>query len=108
MCGRLTAFSVVQVVLVALDVGLHELRRDQSHRVTLPSEHTRPVVRAATRLQARHAPWQPRHECRQLAAAQAPAQHRMPVTVHPVQLKDALGKIDPDVGNSLHVTLLRK
>ena len=42
---------IVGVVLLRLHVGLHELRRDQPHRVTQPAQHPEPVVRSAAGFQ---------------------------------------------------------
>ncbi len=43
--------------LVALDVGLHVLRRDQAHFVTKPDELPRPVVSTRTCFHAHQAGW---------------------------------------------------
>ncbi len=50
---RLTdRFGVSRVVLVALDVGLHVLRRHQPHPVTKLRQFTRPVMGRGARLYA--------------------------------------------------------
>jgi len=46
---------IIGVVLVALHIRLHELRRNQLHRNSVRLECSRPVVRATTSLHADHA-----------------------------------------------------
>jgi hypothetical protein len=47
--------GVRRIILVALDVGLHVLRRHQTNLVTEPRQLTRPIMRRSTSLHANQA-----------------------------------------------------
>ena len=58
------------IVLVALNVGLHVLRRHQPHLMTKLREFTRPIMGRGTGLRADKARWQRFEERQHLAAPQ--------------------------------------
>ena len=53
--GLADRLGIVGIVLLRLHVRLDELRRHQTDRVTLAAEHSRPIMRAATCLNANQA-----------------------------------------------------
>ena len=92
-------FGIDRIVLAALDVGLDVLRRHQQHLVPQAAQPPRPVMRSAARLDADSRRRQLAKEFFDLAAPQLPPQHRVLVLVNPVNLKDMLGRVQPNPDN---------
>jgi hypothetical protein len=84
------------VVLVALAIALHVLRRDQHHLVAQFAQLTRPVMRSATGFQADRGRIQLGHERQELAASQLFAQHHLLLLVDAMKLEGALRRVDAD------------
>src|ERR1700676_1622618 len=91
--GFTNGFCVVGIVLVGLDVRLHELRGDQPNVVPAAAQHAHPIVRSATSLQSHCAHWQVRKKSRDLAPTQFLAKDYSTVRIHSVDLKELLGDI---------------
>jgi hypothetical protein len=87
------------VVLVVLDAGLHEPRRDQSNLVSEPLQLPGPMVGTTARLRADHARRQIRKEHRNLVPSQLLANHDMPSRIDTVNLEHALCQINADRRN---------
>ena len=94
--------GVGRIVLVALYIGLHVLRRHQSHPMTKPRQFTRPIVRRGAGFHADQARRQSFEERQYLAAPDLLANHDLLGRVDAVDLEHVLGDIQPDCGN-LHV-----
>ena len=90
------------IVLVALDVGLHVLRRHQPHLVAKLREFTRPIMGRGAGLHADKARRQRLEELQHLAAPQLLPNDDLLGRVDPVNLEHVLGDIQTDRGN-LHV-----
>ena len=103
--GFADRFSIVGVVLVSFDVGLHELWGDELDRVPQFTEPARPVVRTGTGFQPDQTGGQTLEELHHLTAPQLAAQERFAVTIDAVYLEDFLCQINANAGN-LHVGLL--
>ena len=88
--------GIRSIVLAALDIGPHVLRRHQHHLVAKLPEFPSPVVAAATSLQPDHCRLQLLEEGQELPAPQLALQHLLLGLVDPVQLEYALRRIDPD------------
>src|SRR5437588_1482205 len=106
-------FGIGGIVFVALDVGLHVLRRHQPHPVTKLRQFTRPVMGRRARLHADQARWQRFEERQTLSAPQLLPNTNLLVAVDPVNLKHVLGDIQTNRGNlhvdgSPHVIRLRR
>ena len=102
--GPADGFGIVGVVLVAFDVGFHELRGDQFDRVTHLGEDPRPVVGAGAGFHADQARGQGLEKAHLLALGLT-RQHTLVVGIHAEHLKDILGQIKADTRN-LHGGLL--
>jgi acetyl esterase/lipase len=105
--------SVSRVVLVALDVCLHILRRHQPHLVTELRQLPRPIVRRGAGLHADETRQQRLEERQHLAASESLPHDDLLGRVDPVNLEHVLGDIQPDRGNlhvdgSPHVIRLRR
>src|SRR6266540_4231738 len=55
-------FGIGGIVLIALDVRLHVLRRHQPHLMAKRAQLARPVVRRRTRFQPNHTAWKSNHD----------------------------------------------
>src|SRR6478736_5485924 len=100
---RLTdCLRVGGIVLIALDVGLHILRRHQADLVAQLRQLTRPIVRRGTGLHADDARRQSFEERHNLAAAKLLSDDDLLGPVNAVNLEHVLGDIQTDRGN-LHV-----
>src|SRR5262245_20141356 len=94
--------GVGSIILVTLDIGLHILRRHQTHLMAELGEFARPIVRCGAGFHADQA-WRQRLEERlHLAAAERPPDHDLLGRVNAVNLEHVLGEIQTDRGN-LHV-----
>jgi len=92
-------------MLVAFDVGLHELRRHQPNRVPHALELARPVMCAAAGFHAHQYRRQVREEGCHPLTLKGLVEKLLAMGIHPVDLKDVLGQINPD-GRRLHGGLL--
>ena len=90
------------IVLVALDVGLHILRRHQPNLVAKLRQLTRPIVGRGTGLHADKARRQGFEELYHLAAAELLSDDDLLGRIDAVNLEYVLGDIQTDRGN-LHV-----
>jgi hypothetical protein len=100
---RLTdRFGVGRIVLVPLYIGLHILRRHQTHLMAQRRQLARPVMRRRTSFHADQARRQPGEEGEQLTTSKLPAHHDALGFVDAVHLKDVLGQVQPDRCNLLH------
>ncbi len=97
--GLADCLGVGHIVLVALDVGLDELRRHQPNRVPQSLQLPRPVVRTRTRLHADQAGGQIGEERCNLLTLELLAQFHLAVSVHAVDLEHVLGQIEADCRN---------
>ena len=84
-------FGIGRIVLVALDVRLHVLRRHQPHLMAQRAELARPVMRRCTRFQTDHTAWNAAEERQHLPAPQSLAQNRRTLCINAVNLKNMLG-----------------
>src|SRR5207344_206402 len=94
--------SVGRIVLVALDVGLHVLRRHQPHPVAKFREFTRPIMSRGAGFHADKASRQRLEELQHLAAPQLLTNDDLFSRVDAMDLQHVLGDIQTDRGN-LHV-----
>jgi hypothetical protein len=85
---------VTAVVLVALHEGLHELRADELHHVTLLLELSHPMMGACAGFHPDSAWRKSENHFHQLGAADAASQHKFARSIHAVHLKNILRKID--------------
>src|SRR5215813_9311942 len=85
--------SIRRVVLVARDVGLHVLRRHQSHLVAKRTQLARPLVRRRTRLHPNNAARQPAEERQNLSTPKLLAQNRRSLCIDSVHLKNMLRQV---------------
>src|SRR6266478_5634606 len=83
-------FRIGGIVLIALDVRLHVLRRHQSHLVAKRAQLPRPVVRRRARLQANQTGRQSTEERQNLRTPKLLAQNRRSLCIDPVHLKNRL------------------
>src|SRR5262249_8318 len=90
------------VVLVALDVRLHVLRRHQSHLVAKRTQLPPPVVRRRARLQANQTGRQSTEERQNLRTPKLLAQNRRSLCIDPVHLKNMLRQVHSDRSNLAH------
>src|SRR5262245_18144819 len=90
------------IVLVALDVRLHVLRRHQSHLVPKRAQLPRPVVRRRARLQANQTWRQSTEERQNLRTPKLLAQNRRSLCIDPVHLKNMLRQVQSDRSNLAH------
>jgi hypothetical protein len=93
---------VGRIVLTALDVSLHILRRHQTNLMTELRQLTCPVMRGGTGLHANEARRQSREKLHYLTAAKLFPNDDLLSRIDPVDLEHVLGDIQPDSGN-LHV-----
>src|SRR6266540_569407 len=87
-CAR-NAFT--SIVLIALDVRLHVLRRHQPHLVPKRTQLARPVMGRRTRFQPDHTAWNAAEERQHLTAPQSLTQNRRTLRINAVNLKNMLG-----------------
>src|SRR5262249_17513003 len=95
-------FRIGGIVLVALDVRLHVLRRHQSNLVAKRAQLPRPVVRRRARLQANQTCRQPTEEPQNLRTPKLLAQTRPSLCINPVHLKNMLRQVQSDRSNLAH------
>src|SRR5437870_2733683 len=95
-------FGVGGIVLIALNVRLHVLRRHQSHLMAKRAQLARPVVRRRTRFQPDHTAWNAAEERQHLPAPQSLAQNRCTLCINAVSLKNMLGYVQSDYRNLAH------
>src|SRR5262249_16248940 len=95
-------FRIGGVVLVALDVCLHVLRRHQSHLVAKRAQLARPVVRRRARLQANQTGRQSTEERQNLRTPKLLAHNRPSLCIDPVHLKNMLRQVQSDRRNLAH------
>jgi hypothetical protein len=80
-------FGIGGIVLIALDVRLHVLRRHQPHLMAQRAELARPVMRRCTRFQTDHTAWNAAQERQHLPAPHSLAQNRRTLCINAVNLK---------------------
>src|SRR5262249_45529800 len=90
------------IVLIALDVRLHVLRRHQSHLVAKRAQFPCPVVRRRARLQANQTGRQSTEERQNLRTPKLLAQNRRSLCIDPVHLKIMLRQVQSDRSNLAH------
>src|SRR6516162_7070993 len=95
-------FRIGGIVLVALDVRLHVLRRHQSHLVAKRAQLSPPVVRRRARLQANQTGRQSTEERQNLRTPKLLAQNRRSLGIDPVHLKNMLRQVQSDRRNLAH------
>src|SRR6516162_3292977 len=95
-------FRIGGIVLIALDVRLHVLRRHQSHLVAKRAQLPRPVVRRRARLQANQTARQSTEERQNLRTPKLLAQNRRSLCIDPVHLKNMLRQVQSDRSNLAH------
>src|SRR4030095_4086498 len=95
-------FGIGGIVLVALDVRLHVLRRHQSHLVAKRAQLPPPVVRRRARLQANQTGRQSTEERQNLRTPKLLQQNRRSLFVNPVHLKNMLRQVQSDRSNLAH------
>jgi len=100
--GLAYRLCVGRVVLVALDVRLHELRRYQPNSVTEPLQLSGPMMRTAARLHADQTGRQVGEKDGDLVSPQLLANHDIPSLINPVNLEHVLCQIKANRRN-LHV-----
>src|SRR5712671_6597991 len=105
--------GVSRIVFVALDVGLHILRRHQAHLVAELRQLARPIMRRGTGFHADQARRQCLEKRDHSAAPELLPRNHLLLGVDPVNLKYVLGDIYTDRGNlhldgSPHVIRLRR
>src|SRR6516164_1997405 len=95
-------FGIGGIVLIALDVRLHVLRRHQSHLVAKRAQLPRPVVRRRARLQANQTARQSTEERQNLRTPKLLAQNRRSLCIDPVHLKNMLRQVQSEHSNLAH------
>src|SRR5262245_4897524 len=95
-------FGIGGIVLVALDVRLHVLRRHQPHLMAKRAQLPRPVVRRRARLQANQTWRQSTEERQNLRTPKLLAQNRRSLCIDPVHLKNMLRQVQSDRSNLAH------
>src|SRR5215471_1675748 len=95
-------FRIGGIMLIALDVRLHILRRHQSHLVVKRAQLPRPVVRRRARLQANQTGRQSTEERQNLRTPKLLAQNRRSLCIDPVHLKNMLRQVQSDRSNLAH------
>src|SRR5262245_42584300 len=95
-------FGIGGIVLVALDVRLHVLRRHQSYLVAKRAQLPRPVVRRRARLQANQTGRQSTEERLNLRTPKLLAKNRRSLCIDPVHLKNMLRQVQSDRSNLAH------
>lgn len=89
-------FSVVEVVLVGLQIGLNKLCRDDPDNVSGALESPPPELRAWTRLDSDNARCQGRNKLGELAAAELLPVDRFATFIHGDNVEPVLAKVDAD------------
>lgn len=92
--GFTNGFSIVAVVLVALDKGFDELRADELNMMPHAGEMSGPVVSAGASLHRDAARWLLKYKGTQLVAHQTATKHNPAIRCSAVQLEDILGNIN--------------
>src|SRR6185437_7744634 len=94
--------GVVPIVLAALAIWDHELRRHQLHRVPEGAESTCPLVRSRARFHADKTRGQLRNELGELRSRQASPHHRCALRIYRVHGKHILCQVDSNCRNYAH------
>ncbi len=100
--GFANRLGIGRVILVALHVGLHILRRHETNLMAKRPQLARPVMRRRAGLHADQTSWHAGKECEHLAAPQPLAQDRRARRIGAMDLKDVLGQIQPNRCNLIH------
>src|SRR5262249_39493660 len=100
-------FRIGGIVLIALDVRLHVLRRHQSHLVAKRAQLPRPVVRRRARLQPNQTGRQSTEERQNLRTPKLLAQNRPSLSIDPVHLKNILRQVQSDRTSPMDASDLR-
>jgi hypothetical protein len=95
-------FRIGGIILVALDVRLHVLRRHQPYLVPKRSELARPVVRRCTRFQPNQTARNLAEERQNLRTPKLLAQNRRSLCIDSVHLKNMLRQVQSDRRNLAH------
>src|ERR1700684_3870457 len=94
--------SIIRVILAALEVSLHIVRRHQPHRMAECLKLAAPMMYGRTRLNTNEAWRQCSEKLRHLSAAYPPADHHCAIDIHAVDLKDRLRNIETNCANFAH------
>jgi len=89
-------FGVNFVVLVAFDVRLNELRRDQPDVMIKLAKFPGPMMSASTSFHAHETGLQSHHELCQLFPCQRLSEHRLSMRSNAVQVKRILAQVDSE------------
>src|SRR5262249_273813 len=84
-------FRIGGIVLIALDVRLHVLRRHQPHLVSKRTQLARPVMARRTCFQPDHTARNATEQRQHLPAPQSPTQNCRTLRINAVNLKNMLG-----------------
>src|SRR5262245_9076525 len=95
-------FRIGGIVLVALDVRLHVLRRHQSNLVAKRAQLPRPIVHGRACLQANQTGRQSTEERQNLRTPNLLAQNRRSLCIDPMHLKNMLRQVQSDRSNLAH------
>src|SRR6202161_569568 len=94
--------SIIRVILAALEISLHIVRRHQPHRMAEHLKLAAPMMCGRTRLNTNKAWRQGSEKLRHLSAAYPPADHHCAINIHAVDLKDRLRNIETNCANFAH------
>jgi hypothetical protein len=97
--GLANRLAVQQIILVRLDEGLHVLRRDQSHVVSLRDQNPPEVVRAAAGLHSHETGRQIRQRPNQLRARARSPNDNPATRIKADEVKGVLADVNADCGN---------
>src|ERR1700733_8495745 len=94
--------GIIRVILAALEISLHIVRRHQPHRMAEHLKLAAPMMCGRTRLNTNEAWRQGGEKLRHLSAAYPPADHHCAINIHAVDLKDRLRNIKTNCANFAH------
>src|SRR5262249_21375502 len=97
---------IIEIVFVALEIRLNELRRQNPDLVAGRGKHSTPVLRPRARFGGHDAPGLSRGELRELRPVQLLPDNGRAATVHADQMEPILPEIDADDHWLRHVPLL--
>jgi len=100
--GFANRLRIGRIILVARHVRLHPLRRQKHGLVPQRCELTRPVLRSATGFNPDPHRWQLCKELKHLPPPQLLAQNRSFGRIHPMQLKNTLGRVHTNADKIVH------
>src|SRR5262245_27729938 len=95
-------FGIGGIVLVALDVRLHVLRRHQPYLMAKRAQLPPPVVRCRACLQANQTGRQSTEERQNVRTPKLLAQNRRSLCIDPMHLKNMLRQVQSDRSNLAH------